>query len=300
MSINENDICVGGGLRITPLMPFIIGNSATQRTLTAKLIANEMYQWVRDVVDIPGATSATYHPTQDDIGHLLRVRMHFTDSDNNFHTVISKPVGPIQSGSAYYVNAGSYAANSSGSSMVVPMPENLIPGNLVLVWMSANAPVTATEVAGWAFLNTVVVNDYILAYKIADGSEGASVTFGFSGPVGMQGQALQFAGVNAATPMGVHNTNWVASGTTASNAGVTTGSPRSLVLAVIQVNSNQVIPVPSGWTESVGAANNVSSPFAAGSRAVTKVVAAAGPSGSLSVPIASTSSRVSLYEIISA
>lgn len=296
MTVNEMDICLQSGLRIAPLMPFIAGKGITPNTLTGKLIANVMYQWVRDTVDIPGATSETYSLTPEDIGRLIRVRMHFTDADNNFHTVISKPMGPIQSGGAF-VNAGTFAVNTGGTSLVVPMPASLVPGNLVLVWMAANAAQTATAVSGWTFLNTSPVTDFILAYRIADGSEGTSTTFGFSGAVGMLGQALQFSGVNAVTPIGVHSTN-TSTGSIASNAGITTGSARSVVLGIIQANSNQVIPVPSGWTEANGAANNVSAPFASGSRAVTKFVAPAGASGALSVPIASTSWRVSLYELI--
>jgi hypothetical protein len=291
------EICLQGTLCVAPLIPFITGDTTVPSTLTGQLISNAMFQWIRDTTDILGATSQTYALTGDDVGHLIRVRMNFTDADNNFVTVTSKPVGPIQGAGGAFVNAGAFSTNASTSSMAVQMPASIVPGNLIVVWMAGNAAQTANPVTGWTFVNTVMVNDFVFAYRIANGSEGASVTFGFSGSLGLIGQALQFSGVNTTTPLGVHNTN-TGSGTVASNAGITTGSARSIVLAIMQANSNQTFSLPSGWSDMSGAAGNVSSPFASGARAVDQLVAPAGPSGSLSVPITSTTWRVSLYEIV--
>lgn len=291
------EICLRGPVCAAPLSPFITGDIAVPNTLTGQLISNVMYQWVRDTVDILGATSQTYALTGNDVGHLIRVRMHFTDADNNFHTVISKPVGPILGQSGAFVNAGAFSVNASTNSIAMQMPASIVPGNLIVAWMAGNAAQTANAVTGWTFVNTVMVNDFVFAYRIADGSEGASVNFGFSGTLGLVGQALQFSGVNSTTPLGVHNTN-SGSGTVASNAGITTGSASSIVLAVMQANSNQALSLPSGWSDMSGAADNVSSPFASGARAVDKFVAPAGPSGSLSTSIVSTTWRVSLYEIV--
>lgn len=296
MSGNTVGICLQGNLCVAPMAPFITGNITAPSTLTGQLISNVMYQWIRDLDDIPGATSQTYPLTSADVGHLIRVRMHFTDADNNFITVTSKPVGPIQGQSGAFVNAGAFSTNTSTDSIAMQMPASIVPGNLLVVWMAGNAARTANPVAGWTFVNTVMVDDYVFAYRIADGSEGSSVTFGFSGTLGLIGQALQFSGVNTTTPIGAHNTN-TSTGTVASNAGITTGGA-SIVLALIHALSNQVISLPSGWSDMSGAAGNVSSPFAAGARAVDKPVASAGPSGSLSVTITNATWRVSLYEII--
>ncbi|MFG1480988.1 hypothetical protein V5F53_20375 [Xanthobacter sp. V4C-4] len=298
MSEHGVGICVQSTLCITPLKPFITGKAVTPNTLTGQLIANEMYQWIRDTVDIPGATSATYDLTSEDIGHLIRVRMHFTDADNNFHTVTSKPVGPIQGGGATFVNSGAFAVNAGGAALDVPMPSSITPGNLLFVWMSANATRTANPVAGWTFLNASTIPDNIIAYRIADGSEGASVTFTYSGNSGLFGQAIQFSGVNTTTPLGAHNTV-TGTGTTASNSGLTTSSARGLVLGLTITNSDQVIPAASGWTPIEGGVTNGSTPYGHGARTVTKFVSPAGATGPLSVPISSISWRVSLYEIIS-
>lgn len=300
MSGNTVGICLQGSLCVAPMAPFITGDITAPSTLTGQLISNVMYQWIRDIDDIPGATSQTYALTSADVGHLIRVRMHFTDADNNFITVTSKPVGPIQGQSGAFVNAGAFSVNNgTSSSLAVQMPANIVPGNLLFVWMAGNNTYTATPVTGWTFVNSVFVDDLIVAYRIADGSEGTSVDFGWSGALGSVGQALQFSGVNTTTPLSVHNTNYNSTGTVASNPGITTTSANSIVLALIYVSgSNQVIGIPSGWSEMSGAANNGASPYSFGVRAVDKFIAPAGPSGSLSVTIASAGSRVSLYEIV--
>lgn len=299
MSGNTVGICLQGNLCVAPMAPFITGNITAPSTLTGQLISNVMYQWIRDLDDIPGATSQTYPLTSADVGHLIRVRMHFTDADNNFITVTSKPVGPIQGQSGAFVNAGAFSVNNgSSNSLTVQMPASIVPGNLLFVWMAGNNTNTATPVTGWTFLNNVFDPDLVVAYRIADGSEGTSVNFGWSAAWGAVGQALQFSGVNTTTPLGTHN-SITGAGTVASNPGITTSSANSIVLAIIYVSaSNQAISVPSGWNEMSGAAGNGASPYGHGARAVNKFITPAGPSGSLSVTIANAGWGVRMYEIV--
>jgi hypothetical protein len=299
MTGNTVQVCLQGSLCVAPMAPFITGDITVPSTLTGQLISNVMYQWIRDLDDITGATSQTYALTSADVGHLIRVRMHFTDADNNFITVTSKPVGPIEGPSGAYVNAGAFSVNDgSSSSLTVQMPANIVPGNLLVVWMAANNTYTASPVTGWTFLNSEAVNGLVFAYRIADGNEGTSVNFGWSGALGVIGQTLQFSGVNTTTPLGVNNSN-AGTGTVASNSGITIGSASSIVLAlVLSSGTNQAIDAPPGWSEMSGTANNGASPFGYGIRAVNKLVAPGQPSGSLSVTIANAMWRVSLYEIV--
>lgn len=297
MSVNEEPICTHIVSGVSPLRPFLTGMPLAASSLTGMIVANKMYQWIRDTTDITGAVSETYDLTSEDVGHLIRVRMHFTDADDNFHTITSKPVGPVRGGAAF-VNAGAFAVNASTSSVVIPLPADVVPGNLLVAWMTANNVRTANALAGWTFINNDTVPDHIVAYRIADGSEGSTVTFAFSDAVGLVGQVLQFSGVDTATPFGVHSTV-TGTGTTASHAGITTSSPRSLVLGLPIANSNQEIPVPAGWMPAEGGTNNGTTPYAQGARVVTKFVAPAGSTGPLSITVDSTSWRVSLYEIIS-
>ena len=294
-SNNAVQICVQGTVCSAPLIPFITGSPTAGDILTADLISNIMYQWVLDLDDIPGATSKDYLTTSEDVGHLIRVRMHFTDWDNNFHSVISKPIGPVQGGGGF-LNAGAFSANAGGNSITIQMPDPIVSGSLLFVWMGGNDARIASAVAGWTFINNDSIPDAVTAYRIADGTEPSAVTFPYSGNLDLVGQALQFSGVNAIAPIGAHNTN-TGSGTTASNAGITTSASRSLVLGLILTNGNQAIGIPAGWTPTADGQHNGSTPYAFGSRTVTRLVSPPGSSGSLSVPISSASWRVSLYEL---
>lgn len=294
MSCGNHGVCVSDAVCTAPIIPFITGGVTAGDTLTAELIENVMYQWVRDLEDIPGATGPTYVLSSGDVGHLIRVRMHFTDFDNCFHSVISKPIGPTPGGAV--INAGTFSTNASTNSITVQMPADIVPGNLLVVWMGGNNARTANPVAGWTFIQTSIAADYAVAYRIADGSEGSSVNFTFSGTLGLIGQAFQISGANSSTPMGAHNTN-VVTGTMGYNAGISVAG-RSIVLGVIQTTNNQALNIPSGWNSIVGGASNSNSPFTFGARTVYRQVPSAGSSGSLSLAVTSTDVRVSLYEII--
>lgn len=56
----------GGALTVDP-------GTFADPTTKAALDADLSYQWQRDGAPIPGATSASYHPTTDDVGHKLAV-----------------------------------------------------------------------------------------------------------------------------------------------------------------------------------------------------------------------------------
>jgi hypothetical protein len=60
------------------------GTDVTVTTITdgGQPVTNITYQWQRDGVDIGGATSATYTPTESDEGHSLTVNVGFKDANN--------------------------------------------------------------------------------------------------------------------------------------------------------------------------------------------------------------------------
>ena len=53
------------------------------------------YQWIRDGVDITGATAATYLLTQDDVGAEISVRMSFNDLAGQAESLTSAATAPI-------------------------------------------------------------------------------------------------------------------------------------------------------------------------------------------------------------
>jgi len=177
MSGNTVQVCLQGTLCVAPMAPFITGDITLSSALTGQLISNVMYQWIRDTDDIRGATSQTYTLASADVGNLIRVRMSFTDADNNFVTVTSKPVGPIQGGLAspvVYQNLNGSPATSSP--VTTAMPSGVNSGDLLLsiVALPGTNAVFSTPL-GWTIVNQVNGAGFsaALAYRVATGSADA-------------------------------------------------------------------------------------------------------------------------------
>ena len=76
----------------------IDGNPMVGETLTATIqdengltLSEVSYQWAADGQDIPNATSATYVPTQSEVGSTLTVTVTYTDHDNFSEHLVSTP-----------------------------------------------------------------------------------------------------------------------------------------------------------------------------------------------------------------
>ena len=55
----------------------------------------ETYQWLRDTIEISGATGASYSLVQDDVGAAMSVRYSFVDDNGTFETVASAVTGVV-------------------------------------------------------------------------------------------------------------------------------------------------------------------------------------------------------------
>ena len=90
-------------------LPAVTGTPQVGQTLTADITsitdadgldnAEFSYQWVRNDrgadADIPGATGSTYTLTDADLGHLVRVRVSFTDDAGNDETSTSAATNEV-------------------------------------------------------------------------------------------------------------------------------------------------------------------------------------------------------------
>lgn len=249
MTGNSVGICLQGNLCVAPMAPFITGDTTVPSTLTGQLIANVMYQWIRDLDDIPGATSETYAPTSADVGHLIRVRMHFTDADNNFITVTSKPVGPIEGSPAGPVVF--QATNGSGatsSPVTTPLPTGITSGDLLISAATVPGANTVFSVsAGWTMLYQL--NDAGLsaahAYRVATGS-GDAPTWSWTGGAQAHTSVARYTGNSTTTPIGNQSVN-SGTGTTISAGPITSAGGGTFYLAMSNAYPESV-PLPSGWT----------------------------------------------------
>ena len=83
----------------------IDGNPMVGEILTATIqdengltLSQVSYQWAVDGQDIPNATSATYVPTQTDVGSTLTVTVAYTDHDNFSERLVSTPTVAVAEG----------------------------------------------------------------------------------------------------------------------------------------------------------------------------------------------------------
>ncbi|WP_406645684.1 CHRD domain-containing protein [Aliisedimentitalea scapharcae] len=87
---------------LAPVPTVAITGSATQRETLTAVPANTSaidtstiaYQWLRDGVDIAGATADSYSLTQNDVGQPVSVRMSYTDTGGT-QTVSSTPTAAV-------------------------------------------------------------------------------------------------------------------------------------------------------------------------------------------------------------
>jgi hypothetical protein len=107
--------------------------------------------------------------------------------------------------------------NAASASQTVNLPANLRPGNLVCIFFRTASTGTPTPPAGWSLLyfNTAGTLAIGCLWRVADGSEGATVTVTLAAAVSLQAVACRFAG---ARPVPV-NDNAVASGSSTSPNG---------------------------------------------------------------------------------
>lgn len=284
---NGIEICLQGTLCAAPLTPFITGAPTVSGTLTGQLISNVMFQWIRDVTDIPGATSQTYELTSDDVGHLIRVRMYFTDADNNFITVTSKPVGPVQGSPANPVVFQALDGNGGSSPVAVTMPAGVSSGDLLLsTALTPGVNAVFSISAGWTILDQVsdAALSAAVAYRLATGS-GDQPTWSWTGGGTAALNAMRFTGNSITTPIGNHSVN-NGSGTTMTATPITSAGGGTFNLNMLTANP-QTIPVPGGWSDlHVGIGGNF------GERVSALDVATAGTSSGTPAVIISSSAWI--------
>lgn len=166
--------------------PVISGANYTGGTLTgvngtyaAGTPSGYTYQWKRSGSSIGGATSSSYVLVSGDVGEsITREEIAtvngITQPAKTSNALIGLTAPPVVAGSnsGDSANTGSYAA---------PLPASISAGNLLLLYYtninSGGAPTIDTP-SGWTLLGTDT-NSFTrtcVFYKIASGSEGATVT----------------------------------------------------------------------------------------------------------------------------
>ena len=112
--------------------PAVTGTAHVDETLTADTSAIEdpdgltnpgyAYQWVRnnsvDDADIAGATSSDYTVADDDLGHVIKVRVSFTDDAGNAEELTSEPTAPVVAVTVNIIEGPTTALQTAGVTLV--------------------------------------------------------------------------------------------------------------------------------------------------------------------------------------
>lgn len=107
-----------------------------------------------------------------------------------------------------FVGAGAgQATQTSVSSLALAYPAGIQAGDLLLALVESNSSGTWNDNSGSGWFSAALTNistilKHILLYKIADGSESGTFSFGISAAGSMAGQMCAFRGVNQSKPMG--------------------------------------------------------------------------------------------------
>lgn len=126
-----------------------------------------------------------------------------------------------------------------------------------------------TPPAGWTRINDTTVSSIGIStfYRVADGTEGSTITFTSAVVARMAGGMVRVTGADPLTPVDVKSTNTGTAATSLVATGVTPASADTLLLAFYALSTgNGTLTVPAGMTQlwSFPASASGTSPFAAG------------------------------------
>ena len=195
---------------------------------------------------------------------------------------------PPPPGTVPSVRSTSFAtANGPSSSLVIPKPSGTAAGDLLLAIVAHQGGVNKnmTAPAGWSAVpNTDWAqgnNSRIHAwYRIADGSEPTSFTFGLiGGGDDMSGGILAIQNASQGAPINAAGgqSNGATASTTVAAPSITTTLPNTLLVFGASCASAARFTPPAGMSERWDAAS--SGTYKIGTEAATQVASTAGPTG---------------------
>jgi hypothetical protein len=250
--------------RFIPTVSFVsplgVGSvlSATDGIWSELPAGSTSWRWQRDgsgngsFADIAGATNASYTLTSADLGSQVRAVATRTNSAGAAQaTSLVVRVAP-----APHVYASTQAVNS-GSSLTISKPAGVAPGDLLVIFVAENSTNTIAPPSGFTQKQMIqgTAGTTYAFYRIADGTEAASVTFtlGAAWPT-----VAAYEDVEYADPSSPFEDARTATSTGAANLlipSVTPADAPTLELAAAAAFNNNgttnrpSFSPPAGWTE---------------------------------------------------
>ncbi len=148
------------------------GTAVTVTSITdgGLAVTNPTYQWQRDGVNINGATSASYTPTENDEGHALTVNVGFTDANNNSET------GSGSGGTVQEIPGGDTVVTLGG----LTAGGNAVEGTAVTASVTDGGSAVSAASYTWKVAGSTVQSGSSNSYTPLDADEGKALTVNVS------------------------------------------------------------------------------------------------------------------------
>jgi hypothetical protein len=158
------------------------------------------------------------------------------------------------------------ANHGSGTSVSVSLPASVAAGDLLVmvIQTSAGAAPTVNAVTGWTHLITkqtsVTGFAFDVFYRVADGTEGSTVTVTTTAAANFQVIVARVTGADTVTPINASASGSVAAGSTAATPSITTTAANCLIVSIASPVSTATSTAPTGmtkrWQDNNGAVGN--------------------------------------------
>lgn len=149
------------------------------------------------------------------------------------------------------VAAGAVLTQATATTWNVGAPAGTVAGDFLLAYISVTGtPLTVTPPSGWvnagSEIGDYVASTHSLFYKIADGSEGASFTFGLSASRSGAAVCIAVRGVDPADPIDVANLDTINS--TSLPLPIVTATGPGLLIGLVGLDAARTITAPAPMT----------------------------------------------------
>ena len=225
--------------------------------------------------------TVTYTPAN---GYTGSDTFAFTTNDGSLTSpaaTISITIGGAQAGIA--LRSASSAANPTATSLIIPTPGGLAPGDVMVAGISVRGNTTIAAPAGWTLVRLDATAEFIMRqavyFKVA-ASEPANYTWTFNSNQAATGGIAAYSGVDTANPIDAHSglVSNFARFATITAPSVTTTANGDMLVGFFGMADNVTIAPPAGMTERWDVASNAGAFFIT-SEGVDGLQPTAGPSG---------------------
>lgn len=254
---------------------------------------------------VTGQTCTTGTPKTDRATVVYTPASGYTGPDSFTFTVndgsLTSPAGTISitvggATSGITLRSVSSAANSTATTLTIPAPGGMAPGDVMVAGITVGGTPSITPPSGWTLVRLDATAEFDLRqavfFKVV-GSEPANYTWTFSQNQAAAGGIHAYAGVDNASPINAHGGKIDSFGRTTSiiAPSITTTVSNSMLVGFFGIARNTTISPPPGMTERYDRASTAG-PFFATGEGCDVIQSAAGATGTKTASAATTGPNI--------